>query len=90
MIAQLMGIPKRAGLYAYYYNAAVGMVTNSVKLVPLGQLDGQDIIFELHELLDQMTEETLEVDRSLVGLCNVAFDIRCMQHERLYTRIYIS
>lgn len=90
LIAQLMGIPKREALYAYYYNAAVGIVTNAVKLVPLGQLDGQDIIFGLHEVLEQLTDETMSVDRDLVGLCNVAFDIRCMQHERLYTRIYIS
>lgn len=90
IVAQLLNIPKREALYAYYYNAAVGMVTNSVKLVPLGQLDGQDIIFDLNPLLETLTGETMELDRDLVGLCNVAFDIRCMQHERLYTRIYIS
>ena len=66
------------------------MVTNAVKLVPLGQLDGQDILFYLHDDLMTLCDETLEVDRDLIGLCNVGFDIRCMQHERLYTRVYIS
>jgi urease accessory protein len=41
--ACLLQAPKADALQAFYYNAAVGMVTNSVKLVPLGQLDGQDI-----------------------------------------------
>ena len=90
LIAHLLHIPKKEALYAYYYNAAVGMVTNAVKLVPLGQLDGQDIIFSMNDLLEQLTSETLALDRNLVGLCNVAFDIRCMQHERLYSRLYMS
>lgn len=90
MIARLLNIPKRDALFAYYYNAAVGMVTNAVKLVPLGQLDGQDILFSLNSLLEELTTETLQLDRTLVGLCNVAFDIRCMQHERLYSRLYMS
>lgn len=90
LIAQLLNIPEKEALFAFYYNAAVGMVTNSVKLVPLGQLDGQDIIFSLNSLLELLTVETMELDRNLVGLCNVAFDIRCMQHERLYSRLYMS
>lgn len=90
LYAQLLGIPLHETLFAYYYNSTVGMVTNAVKLVPLGQLEGQDIIFELQTLLKQLTEETITLDRNLVGLCNIAFDIRCMQHERLYSRLYMS
>jgi hypothetical protein len=25
-----------------------------------------------------------------VGVCNIGFDIRSMQHEQLYTRLYMS
>ncbi|MBB6501062.1 urease accessory protein UreF [Pedobacter cryoconitis] len=88
--AQLLGLPLAEALFAFYYNAAIGMITNSVKLVPLGQLDGQDILFELQPLLKQLVAESLSLDRSLVGLCSIAFDIRCMQHERLYSRLYMS
>ena len=90
MYAQLLEIPLAEALFAFYYNAAIGMITNSVKLVPLGQLDGQDILFELQPLIKKLAKETLTVDRELVGLCNIAFDIRCMQHERLYSRLYMS
>jgi len=90
MFACLLDIPLPEALHGFYYNAAIGMVTNAVKLVPLGQLDGQDILFELHDDLETLCDETFEVARDLVGLCNIGFDIRCMQHERLYTRIYIS
>jgi urease accessory protein len=40
--------------------------------------------------MEKTVWETMELDRDLVGLCNTAFDIRCMQHERLYSRLYMS
>lgn len=88
--ALLLGIPLPDALYAFYYNAAVGMVTNAVKLVPLGQLEGQDILFRIQPLISSLIDKTIHLDRSLVGVCNIGFDIRCMQHERLYSRLYMS
>jgi urease accessory protein len=90
LYVQLLEIPLDEALFAFYYNAAIGMITNSVKLVPLGQLDGQDVLFELQPLIKKLAKETLTVERELVGLCSIAFDIRCMQHERLYSRLYMS
>lgn len=88
--AAIMKIPLVEAMHAFYYNAAIGVVTNAVKLVPLGQLDGQDILYELHDDLLQLSEESLQMDRSLIGLCTIGFDIRSMQHERLYSRLYLS
>ncbi|MBV7530742.1 urease accessory protein UreF [Chitinophaga sp. sic0106] len=88
--ACLLGIPLPEALYAFYYNAAAGMVTNAVKLVPLGQLDGQDILFRMQTSIAALIAPTMELDRDLVGVCNTGFDIRCMQHERLYSRLYMS
>jgi urease accessory protein len=90
MYAQLLGIPEEEALVSFYYNAAVGMVTNNVKLVPLGQLDGQDILFRLQPLIQSLAKASLQPDESMTGLCNTGFDIRCMQHEQLYSRLYMS
>ncbi|MBC9932318.1 urease accessory protein UreF [Chitinophaga qingshengii] len=90
LYASLMGIPLPEALYAFFYNAAVGMVTNAVKLVPLGQLDGQDILFRMQTVISPLVKSTMELDRDLVGVCNIGFDIRCMQHEQLYSRLYMS
>lgn len=90
MYASLLQIPVGEALYAYYYNASVGMVTNAVKLIPLGQLNGQDILFRLQPLIKELVKAAKHLDRSLVGLCNIGFDIRCMQHEKLYSRLYMS
>ncbi|WP_394364139.1 urease accessory protein UreF [Chryseobacterium nematophagum] len=88
--AYLMKIPLYEALLGFYYTSVAGMITNAVKLVPLGQLDGQDILFSLYPVMEKIVLETIEVERDLVGLCNTSFDIRCMQHERLYSRLYMS
>ncbi|WP_300602165.1 urease accessory protein UreF [Niabella sp.] len=90
MYARLLNIPLQEALFAFYYNAAVGMITNSVKLVPLGQLEGQDILFQIQPLLKALSETTADIPDEMLGLCAVAFDIRCMRHERLYSRLYMS
>ena len=88
--AFLLGVPLEETLYSFYYNTAIGLVTNSVKLVPLGQLDGQDIMFRLQPYMERLVSETLKIDRALVGMLDTGLDIRCMQHEHLYSRLYMS
>ncbi|MNS69123.1 Urease accessory protein UreF [compost metagenome] len=90
MYAALLNIPLKEALYAFYYNATVGMVTNAVKLVPLGQLDGQDILHNMQVIIEDLVQSTMSLGRDLVGVCNIGFDVRCMQHERLYSRLYMS
>ncbi|MDB5208928.1 MAG: urease accessory protein UreF [Flavisolibacter sp.] len=90
LYAYAMAIQKKEALTGFYYNAAVGLVTNSVKLIPLGQQDGQEILFSLHDLIDELVMASLTPDKDLIGLCCTGFDIRCMQHEELYSRLYMS
>jgi urease accessory protein len=90
LYAQALAVSKIEALTGFYYNTAAGMVTNCVKLIPLGQKDGQEILFSLHPLINDLAERSLLPDKELIGLCCAAFDIRCMQHERLYSRLYMS
>lgn len=90
ILAAAFNINKKDMLAGFYYNAAVGFVTNSVKLIPLGQQDGQQILFSLQPLINQLAENTMQPDKELIGLCCTGFDIRCMQHEQLYSRLYMS
>jgi urease accessory protein len=90
LYAFALGIEKKNALNGFLYNAAAGMVTNSVKLVPLGQADGQEILFSLQPLIEQLAEKALTPDEDLIGLCCAGFDVRCMQHEQLYSRLYMS
>ena len=90
MVAQAMKLDKAETLYAFYYNAAVGAVTNGVKLIPLSQMDGQDILFDLRQPIAEAVEQSLTPDLEWLGAATLANDVRAMQHEQLYTRLYMS
>lgn len=85
-----LGIALAPTLTAFYYNTAAGMVTNCVKLIPIGQQDGQKILFGLQPLILELTAKSLHPNEALIGLCCAGLDIRCMQHEQLYSRLYMS
>lgn len=90
MVAKAMNLDKADTLYAFYYNAAVGAVTNGVKLIPLSQMDGQDILFDLRSPIANAVEQSLTPDPDWLGAATLANDVRSMQHEQLYTRLYMS
>lgn len=90
IITALLKLDKEKATCAFLYNAAVGIITNAVKLVPLGQTDGQQIIYNVQPLIENLTLEIMELERDLHGVCNAALDIKCMQHEHLYSRLYMS
>lgn len=90
LYAAALVIDKKEALTGFYYNAAAGMLTNCVKLIPLGQQDGQELLFSLQPLILELVEKTMVPVEDLLGLCCTGFDIASMQHEHLYSRLYMS
>lgn len=90
LYAHASGISLKDALTAFYYNTLNGIVTNCAKLIPIGQGDAQKILFDLQATINELVEKQEMLDDSLVGLCCIGQDIRCMQHEKQYTRLYIS
>lgn len=90
VIAHALSIDKEEALTGFYYNAAAGFVTNCVKLIPLSQQSGQELLFSLQPLITELVQKNKQPDMDLIGLCCTGFDIRCMQHEKLYSRLYMS
>jgi len=90
LLANALQVSKQDSLTGFYYNAAVGFVTNCVKLIPLSQQSGQAILFSLHSLMNELAIENIQPVEEMIGLCSTAFDIHSMQHERLYSRLYMS
>lgn len=87
LVAQSVGASENQALLAYVYNVTASLVAAAVRLVPLGQSDGQRL---LHDLAPTLIE-VLQCYRSLpiedAWSCTPGLDIRSMQHERLYSRL---
>lgn len=90
LTAKLFGIGKEEALTAVAYSTASSIVNNCAKLVPISQKAGQAILFGAHKLLKKAVEQVKDLEEEALGICCFGFDLRAMQHERLYTRIYIS
>ena len=90
LIAHALKIEKIDCLSSFFYNAATGFITNSVKLIPLGQQDGHEILMDLFILINDLSAKALHPNKENIGICSAGFDIRSMQHEQLYSRLYMS
>ncbi|WP_432627935.1 urease accessory protein UreF [Brotaphodocola sp.] len=84
------GIKRQMMLEHYLYAQTSAMVTNCVKTVPLSQTAGQQILFGAQELFDEVMARLEELDEDDLGAEAPGFEIRCMQHEALYSRLYMS
>lgn len=83
-------IPLEDVLTAFVYNQASGMVVNCAKLIPLGQIDGQKILFKMQSVIKEAVSEIKGLNINDLGRCCMGFEIRAMQHEDLYSRLYMS
>ena len=84
------GIPLADSMENYLYAQASAMVTNCVKTIPLSQTDGQHLLYRCQETFEEILDRLEELTEDDLCLAAPGFDIRCMQHEGLYSRIYMS
>lgn len=85
-----LGIDKEESLMSYMYAQTSSNVTNAVKLVPLSQTVGQKILYECHGKFFELMEKVETLDESDLFASTPGLDIRAMQHETLYSRLYMS
>ena len=85
-----MEISRENALYAYLYAQVSAMLTCCVKAVPLSQTDGQKILFDLFGMMSDMLKKVEQLDGDDVYRSSPAFDIRSMEHEVLYSRLFMS
>ena len=87
LAAHESGLPETSALLAYLYTVAASLAAAAVRLVPLGQSDGQRLLHELQPCCLELVQRYahLTPDDAWNGVPGL--DIRSMQHERLYSRL---
>ncbi|MBT3351859.1 MAG: urease accessory protein UreF [Nitrospinaceae bacterium] len=85
-----LGFSCEQALESYCYGVVSGLVGAAVRLVPLGQTDGQRVTASLEDVVAGTVEEALV--RPLEAACSLGpgHEIRAMAHQRLYTRLFVS
>ena len=82
------GIPLEECLAAFTYSQVSARVTTCVKLVPLSQSEGQRILYSLMKKFSDIVAKCFTLSENDLCRSSPGLDLRAMQHEYLYSRLY--
>ena len=88
--ARRLGLPLGLTATLFVQGFAANLVSAGVRLVPLGQTEGQRILAGLMPLAARVAEAALAAPPEAVGGIALAADLAAMRHETQYTRLYRS
>ena len=90
LAAEQWAINSEKSLVGYCWSWLENTVMAGVKLVPLGQTQGQKILYRLSERVPTAVEQALATNDGDVGSCTPALAIASSCHENQYTRLFRS
>lgn len=86
----LSKISEDEALKAFLYSQISARVVTAVKLVPLSQSEGQKILHALFTLFGEILEKVMHLSKDDLCRSSPQSEILSMEHEFLYTRLYMS
>ncbi len=84
------GLPLEPALHAYVHAVAANLISAGVRLIPLGQTDGQRVLAALEDAVAQTAAAAQVADLAALGGCAFLSDVAAMRHETQYTRLFRS
>ena len=84
------GIALEPALGAYLQAIAGNLISAGLRLVPLGQTDGQRVLAGIEPLIAECVERALVCSLDEVGSATFRADIAGMRHETQHTRLFRS
>jgi urease accessory protein len=84
------GVALRPALQAFVHATAANLVSAGVRLVPLGQTDGQRIVAALEPVIADTVTRALTTPLDDVGGAALRADLASLHHEAQYTRLFRS
>jgi urease accessory protein len=84
------GVPTAIALRAFLLGFVAALVSAAVRLIPLGQTDGQRALAELEDAVLDAGEHAMAAGIADLGSAAVTVDLASMSHETQYTRLFRS
>lgn len=84
------GIASDAALPAFLHAVAANWISAGVRLIPLGQTDGQSVLAALETVIAVTAPKALASSLDDIGSATFRTDIASMRHETQYTRLFRS
>ena len=83
-------IARRSLLQAYAWAWCENQVAAAVKLIPLGQSDGQRVLMQIADRLPETVAAAMTVDDAAIGATTPGLALASSWHETQYTRLFRS
>ncbi len=87
---RLAGIDRRAGLLGYLQAFSNNLIAVAVRLIPLGQTKGLEVMRDLMLVISTTAERALRASLDDLGSSTLLSDIASMKHETQYSRVFRS
>jgi urease accessory protein len=84
------GIALAPALHAFLHALVANWISAGVRLIPLGQTDGQRVLAALEVAVHAAAARALATPLDEVGTCAFRADLASMRHETQYTRLFRS
>jgi urease accessory protein len=84
------GIVIEPALSAYLHAVAANLISAGVRLIPLGQSDGQRVLAALEPIVAATAQRALKASLDDIGSAAVRADLASLHHETQYTRLFRS
>ena len=84
------GIAADAGMHAYLHAVTANLISAGVRLVPLGQTDGQRVLAALEPVVTATAQRALVTRLDDVSSTALRADLASLHHETQYTRLFRS
>jgi urease accessory protein len=84
------GIACEAALPAFLHALTANWISAGVRLIPLGQTDGQRVLAALEGVVAAAAARALKTPLDQVGSAALRADLASMRHETQYTRLFRS
>ena len=86
--ARLQGFALELTARMYLHAFAANLISAAVRLVPLGQTEGQRLLAALAPLIHDTAAEAIETDIDDLTTACFAADIAAMRHETQYSKVF--
>jgi len=88
--AALHHVPLAAVTTGFLHGFAANLISAGIRLIPLGQTDGQRVIGEIEPIILAASESILATPLDCIGTAAPMLDWCSMRHETQYTRLFRS
>jgi urease accessory protein len=90
IIAQHWQIDRQAAIAGYLHSWLTNSIGAGIKLIPLGQTAGQQLLWQLQDRVDLLSQTIPMMGDEDLYACSWGLSLASMQHETLYSRLFRS